>query len=176
MAMRQLISSADLEKRSIALADSLLQNFSQSMPSSIFLFAPFRSEPDLFSLFEALPEVAFSLPVLARTGEDMDFYRHEPGDALVANKWGILEPKITTESVASMPDETTTILVPSLAVDKSGYRLGYGAGYYDRYLVSCPNSRSVGVCFSEFVFEVLPHDYWDQRLHSICTEREFFQT
>ncbi len=170
LARRQGLSAAEIADRSQLLADNIIAGLPISKPSSIFLYSPFRGEPNLLALLTGLPEVQFSLPVVSKIGDDMEFYRFCQGDQLVANKWGIMEPDVDDADVPSMPDEGTLVIVPSVALDADGYRLGYGAGYYDRYLVSCPNSISIGVCFSEFIFDSLPHDYWDRKLNFICSE------
>ena len=61
------------------------------------------------------------------------------------------------------------ILIPAIACDRQGYRLGYGGGFYDRWL---PNSRGikVGVIFDEFYLEEIVHDIWDVPLEVIITE------
>ena len=173
---RQLIAPDVLERRSAELAAMLVQHLANIKVSSIFLYTPFRSEPNLLPLLETMPMATFSLPVVAKVGEDMEFYRYELGDRLVANKWGIQEPIVDGDSIPSIPDATTAIIVPAVALDRSGYRLGYGAGFYDRYLVSCPNSMAIGVCFAEFLVDDVPNDYWDQALDYVCTDLEFFRS
>ena len=61
------------------------------------------------------------------------------------------------------------ILIPAIACDRQGYRLGYGGGYYDRWL---PNSIGckTGVIFNEFYLDKLPHDLWDVPLEAIVTD------
>lgn len=83
---------------------------------------------------------------------------------LLRNGYGILEP-------LSGEDEPAEICVtPLLAVDKVGYRLGYGGGYYDKYFVSHPNVMRVGFCYAGQAVEELPHGEFDIPLHATVTE------
>ena len=65
--------------------------------------------------------------------------------------------------MAELVPKNTVIFLPALAIDKSGYRLGYGKGYYDRYLekYSYIKPYTVGVIYDELVFDELPHDKYD---------------
>ena len=87
-------------------------------------------------------------------GNKLALHRVDSWD-LVANRYGILEPK-----AEAPPAEPAQILVPALAFDKEGNRIGYGGGYYDRLLADF-SGASIGVCFKEQVVEGIlpqPHD------------------
>jgi 5-formyltetrahydrofolate cyclo-ligase len=61
------------------------------------------------------------------------------------------------------------ILIPAVACDRQGYRLGYGGGFYDRWLPSSTGFKA-GIIFDEFYLDALPHDIWDVRLEAIVSE------
>lgn len=81
--------------------------------------------------------------------------------------YGILQP------IPSLPQIDLTqvgvILVPAVACDRRGYRLGYGAGFYDRFLPSQVGFK-VGVVFADYQVEELPGDPWDIPMQAVCTE------
>jgi len=103
----------------------------------------------------------------------MDFIQCSRLDMLVPSAFGIPEPELSSKSrilageELFMPD--TLIVVPALAFDSMGFRLGYGGGYYDRLLASssCP---SVGLAFDELLLDELPHETWDRPVRAVCTE------
>ena len=97
------------------------------------------------------------------------FFHGKKNDLLFVNKFGILEPKKTE---AKVPD---IILVPVLAYDENKYRLGYGKGFYDRYLNKYlkyyKNILTVGVAFSFQKHHKLPINQNDVKLDFIITEK-----
>ncbi len=88
---------------------------------------------------------------------------------LVLHRYGMYEPK---ESCPVFPThQLQLILVPAIAFDKNGHRLGYGKGFYDRFQPKCPNAVSVGIAFQvQIVDETYPQP-WDIPMHHIFTEK-----
>jgi len=109
-----------------------------------------------------------SLPVVARPGRPLIFRRWRPGDELTAGPYGIPAPLATAAAVD--PD---LLLVPLLAFDAAGYRLGYGAGYYDRSLArlrALKAAVAVGIAYTAQRQPAVPHGPEDERLDWIVTE------
>lgn len=96
------------------------------------------------------------------------------GQPLVRSRLGIMEPPATATLVE--PDSIDAVLVPGLAFDPKGYRLGYGGGYYDRFLARCSRALRIGLAFdSQIVDSVRPHSR-DQPLDLLVTERRVIDT
>lgn len=140
--------------------------------SRVGLYLPIRGEPDLGGLAR-LTKARLALPVVDASGRGMKFHDWQPGvTALAANRYGILEPQGTVEVQLGAAD---LLCVPSVALDKTGVRLGYGGGYYDVFLTTAV-TPAIGVVFStNFVGElpVAPHD---RRLARIVTENGILST
>ncbi len=111
------------------------------------------------------------LPAIERKN-NMNFYSWKKNQALFVNKFGILEPEKTSIKIPNL------ILVPILAFDKHKYRLGYGKGFYDRYLnkflKKFRDILTVGVAFSFQKYHKLPIDKKDVKLNYILTEKGIF--
>lgn len=109
------------------------------------------------------------IPKVLDIGEGkMQFLPYFPNDALIRGKLGIREPAVMREG-SFKPD---LLLLPGLAFDHSGYRLGFGGGFYDR---SCAEIRDCLYCGLGFEFQLvekLPVEKWDIRLDAICTEEK----
>jgi len=124
--------------------------------------------PALQGLFERGHDLA--LPVVIGRGRPLVFRAWRPGDALVTSVFGTFAPK--SESPQIIPH---ALLVPALAVDGQGYRLGYGGGYYDRILSELREGEgfqplAIAVCFACQLVEAVPHDNYDQPVDWVVTE------
>ena len=139
----------------------------------IGLFSPIRNEVDLLShadlvrsrgLMTALPRVC---------GNTLIFGVSADGKNLSPGVFGIMEPLPDAKAVACQ--DFCAICVPGLAFDRTGARLGYGKGYYDRFLQPAPGVRRpvlIGVGYDFQLFESIPQDGHDQRLDYIITPSE----
>ena len=107
------------------------------------------------------------LPVIEKKN-NMNFYSWEKNQALFINQFGMLEPDKTKKKIPNF------MLVPMLAFDKHNYRLGYGKGFYDRYLKKFKNIVTVGVAFSFQRHHKLPRDKNDVKLNYILTEKGIY--
>lgn len=128
-------------------------------------YVPICDEIDPGPLVAALPDAcALALPRLEPDG--MVFVAHRPGDALGCGAFGLREP-LGSKRVA--PD---LVLVPLLAFDRRGVRLGWGKGHYDRWLAAHPQAFAVGLAYAAQECDVLPAEAHDAPLDAILTERE----
>ena len=111
------------------------------------------------------------LPAIERKN-NMNFYSWEKNQALIVNQFGMLEPNKTKIKIPNL------MLIPILAFDKHKYRLGYGKGFYDRYLnkylKKFKNIVTVGVAFSFQKYHKLPRDKNDVKLNYILTEKGIY--
>lgn len=132
---------------------------------------PVRDEIDVRGLLADLVAdgVDVSLPAIVAPDRALIFRRWRPGDVLVAGAFGISEPPPDARTVVPQ-----LLIVPMLAFDRAGYRLGMGRGYYDRTLRALRAGGSVvavGVAFAAQEVAEAPHDGFDERLDWIVTER-----
>lgn len=97
----------------------------------------------------------------------MQFYRIDTLQDVKPGAFGVLEP----DPVRCQPieEQTGLCVVPAIAFDKKGFRLGYGKGYYDRFL-SHHNVYAVGLCFEELLLDALPVSAYDRAVHQIITQ------
>lgn len=148
-----------------AHADELLDKFSPSVVSG---YHPFRDEIDCLGLLERLAGAGSQilLPAIIGPGH-IEFRLWRQGDRLIAGQWGIREPAATSKVLD--PD---MLLIPLVAFDRSGFRLGYGGGYYDRALERLRQKRdvvAVGIAFDEQMVDSIPREPHDQPLDRVLT-------
>ena len=108
-----------------------------------------------------------ALPVMQAKGQPLLFRSWAPGAALVPRMWGIREPDAGAPLV-----EPDVLLVPLLAFDRAGHRLGYGGGFYDRTLAALRARRAIvaiGLAFASQGVDEVPHLDYDERLDWVLT-------
>lgn len=133
-------------------------------------YAALPGEADPALLLARLSERghALALPRVAAKEAALAFHRWKPGMALTQGAYGVPEPDPSWPE--TVPD---VVLVPLLAFDAAGYRLGYGGGYYDRTLAALRAKGpilAIGVAYAGQEVEVLPHDDFDERMDMVLTE------
>ncbi len=115
------------------------------------------------------------LPVLTEKNA-LFFVRYQYGDALHLNRYSIFEPIDHTHILAA--ENLDSVLMPLVAFDKQGHRLGAGGGYYDRtFGFLAPSSSKkphmIGLAYAVQEAEFIPSDPWDIALNGVVTEKEF---
>lgn len=104
-------------------------------------------------------------------GSNMEFCVIHTFDDLEKGMYGIDEPKEYCEVIRAEDAENSVLIVPALCFDANGYRLGYGKGYYDRF-ISRYKGYTVGVCYSEFITDDIPVDGYDRCVDIVITEEQ----
>ncbi|PSB07213.1 5-formyltetrahydrofolate cyclo-ligase [Pleurocapsa sp. CCALA 161] len=174
---RQLLSLAEWQVKSNQICDRLKSITLFQEAQTILAYFSIRQEPDLAPLFSLDKNWAFPRCV----GKSLVWHCWQPGTELKIGKYGIQEPHENSTIVD--PATADLILVPTVACDAQGYRLGYGGGFYDRLLSRDLfrtgktnhnlNIATIGILF-DFADEVqLTKDPWDMKLNFICTETKF---
>lgn len=124
--------------------------------------------PVLLALAQRGHQIA--LPVVVRRGQPLVFRTWRQGDEMSEGPFGIREPMSSAREISPV-----VLLVPLLAFDRKGYRLGYGGGFYDRTLAALRSRGeivAIGVGWAAQEVPEVPRDGYDQRLDWILTENE----
>jgi len=135
-------------------------------------FMPLKSEINPLPLMRKLADIGarLALPVVAGRGMPLIMRAWSWGEPLVPGVWGIREPGPAAATV-----EPDIVLVPLLAFDRSGHRIGYGAGYYDLTIAQLRANKpvvAVGIAFAAQEIETVPRTAFDAQLDLVLTENE----
>jgi 5-formyltetrahydrofolate cyclo-ligase len=135
-------------------------------------FFPIRTEINPLPLMRKLAEAGatLALPVVVARGHPLILRAYAFGDALASGQWGIREPGPNAAEV--IPD---MMLVPLAAFDRTGHRIGYGAGYYDMTIAKARALKpvtAIGIAFAAQEIDRVPATPRDERLDLVLTERE----
>lgn len=136
---------------------------------------PMRGEIDVLPLLDGLAERGHitALPVVAAPRQPLTFRRWAPGDALAEGAYGTRHPEDSAPEV-----RPHCLLVPLLAFDRRGFRLGYGGGFYDRTIAALRQSGgvvTVGVAYGGQEVGQVPAEDHDEPLDWVVTERELIR-
>ena len=143
---------------------------------TVFLYCSVGSEADTLRIINYALSAGkrVALPKCTDRNGSMDFYYiTDTEKSLTDGMFSLKEPDsdVCDKAYAT---EASLCIVPALAVDKRGYRLGYGGGYYDRFLSSFKGIRA-GLCYEECFCEELPYDEHDIRLNRIITDYKIYE-
>jgi 5-formyltetrahydrofolate cyclo-ligase len=115
------------------------------------------------------------LPVIQEGSATLLFTTYQKNDELLINRYGILEP---INPAVLPPNNLDMIIMPLLAIDLTGHRLGSGGGYYDRTLANINQHTKkpllMGLGYAAQIIGQVPHDPWDVRLDGVVTENKVF--
>ena len=158
----------------VALADRGLPERVGLNSGIVSGFIPYKSEISTIPLLNALRRNGWrtALPVVIAQDQPLVFRSWAPGEPLVPGVWDIPTPPETAAEV--LPD---VLLVPMLAFDRDGHRLGYGGGFYDRTLEKLRRLKKViaiGVAYQAQMVDRVPRGEYDAPLDFVMTEQETY--
>ena len=170
--LRSELDPAEKEKMDEAICRSFIASATYRYASVLLMFAPKPEEVNIMPIAErALADgkkVAF--PRCIPETHDMDYHFVTSLDQLETGSYGLLEPTAELPVYDRSSPEAAACIVPALVYDRKGFRLGYGKGYYDRYLSSFTGSK-VGMIYSAFIIDALPRGRFDLSVDFMVTER-----
>jgi len=159
------------------LCDRFFLAIDLSFIKVVHIYLPIESkgEPDTWLIIDRIqtefPHIQLSLPKI-KDNEIESFY-FEGMHQLEKNSWGIVEPK---QGVSSPAEKIDLVIVPLLAFDNNGHRVGYGKGFYDRFLKECrPECQKVGLSFFSAEDEIEDTSPLDLMLSMMITSKKVYQ-
>jgi 5-formyltetrahydrofolate cyclo-ligase len=174
LAWRGALSEDERRAAAAGLVESLEREQPFETPAVVSGFWPIKDEIDIRPLMMELHNggCELALPVVQGSGKPLLFRAWRPGDPLEQGVFGTLQP--SPKRAALEPD---ALIVPMLACDREGWRLGYGGGFYDRTLLGLRGRKTVtavGVAFDAQLVDEVPHGPDDQRLDWLLTDKRAY--
>lgn len=164
------------EKSVLDLSKSIQEEIIKSkfwpQKGRIGLYSPVKNEVHTHLLFQRALESGLRV-YFPRVEQGIQYYEVNGPDDLVRGSWSIPEPQMSCEP---MPAEQTfdLLIVPGVAFTKDGFRVGYGRGFYDRFISGL--SARVPVLALAYDFQIvdqIPSDEWDQPIHGVVSEKRW---
>lgn len=175
--LREALSNTEIDKSSREIAAHFFSAVDFFAINVVHIFLPIVSKKEVDTwliideLKKKLPRIKISVPKVE--GERLLNFYFEDRNQLVENRWRILEP---TSGEATPTKEIDLVVVPLLAFDKKGNRVGYGKGFYDKFLAECRSDCvKIGLSFFDPTEELIPVDQFDKTLDVVVTPTEIYR-
>ena len=154
-----------------SLFENFVNNIEYKQAKTILAFVSKDIEVDTTEIINKAfsDNKTVAVPLCNTEEKLMDYYIIKSFDDLEKGAYGLLEP--ITDRCEKVTDFTSSIcMVPGLVYDQSGYRLGFGKGYYDRFLIDY-SGVTVGVCYSRCIEQELPRGFYDKPINLVITDK-----
>lgn len=155
---KRAMTEAEIIEKSTSLASRFLGADVYRRAKTIYGYLPFNHEVRTLPILEQALRDGKQVALPKCYGDQMRFILVEDLSAVASSAFGAPEP-IADFPVAS--DETALVLMPGVAFDRSGHRIGYGGGYYDRFLAAEPSHPTIALCYDFQIFDHLETDAYD---------------
>lgn len=170
--VRTAMTSEDKSSRDGRIFDRIVSSKAYRSADIIMTYVSTDIEVDTRRLIEQAVKDGkrVAVPRCIDGTKDMDFYFIKNMDCLEKHTFGVLEP-VPEKCVKAYAFETALCIIPGLAFDMQGYRLGYGGGYYDRFLSEHSRLVKMGVCYCSCTLNRLIHGRFDICSDYLVTEK-----
>ncbi len=168
LVLRNNMTKEDVEQKSKVICENILQSKIILQFNDIMLYYPIKNEVDLRYLFLPLNEQKKNIWLPVVNGKNMSFHLYENEQSLKPGAYGIPEPESSV--VYKGKEESCLVFMPGLAFTEKRDRLGYGGGYYDRFLDN-HKCYTVAVAFDTQIVVQIPNETHDKRPDMIITDK-----
>lgn len=163
---RRGLSPEEVKVRSLRICQKLQQWDSVSEADMIFVYSATQNEVDLNYFIHYAREHEIKLAFPRVSGDEMDFHL----GGLTPGAFGILEPAASSPIIRPKESDNILMLVPGVAFSEKGYRIGFGKGYYDRYLSKYPFIHTCGIAYEAQMCENFTTEEFDIPMDQVVTE------
>ena len=139
---------------------------------AVMLYASFKNEMSTWAVIDSLFSSGVKVILPKTSGNDIIPYEYGGPDTLIKDSFGILSPDPDRCKEAEL-SEISTVIVPGVGFDKNGNRLGFGKGYYDRFLPKIPGAVKIGLCYEFQIQPSIPVCDTDIPMDLLLTEKGF---
>ena len=173
---RDRISPQERRQKSAKICERLLSAPEYARFQKILVYAAIRSEVELQLFCDQALRDRKQIFFPKVCGKEMEFYRIEDSGQLKKGMFSVPEPDVKQYPLSSFAENGEAwILVPGVAFDEKGMRLGYGGGFYDRYLKQKENLHRTGIAFGEQIVKRIPTEIHDHPMDDVITEQQWYR-
>ncbi len=167
--IRESVSPVERIEFSKRISECIFAESKYVRAENVLIYNDYGSEVKTNLIFEKAIKDGKNVFYPKVEGYYMSFYKITDQEQLSGGYKGILEPFGNTRKYESV--NHTIIIVPGTVFGKDGYRIGYGKGYYDRFLATFPSMYKIGICYDIQMCDTLPYDDYDIKMDEIISEK-----
>jgi 5-formyltetrahydrofolate cyclo-ligase len=178
LSKRKALSEGEIAQYNLQLYQQLFIQVDLSFVKVLHTYLPLdkNKEPDTWAIIDRIrrefPHIRISIPKINAQTNEIESYYFEGLHQIANNAWGIPEPQ---QGVPTPVDKIDVVLVPLLVFDGLGNRVGYGKGFYDRFLSQCKHDcKKIGLSFFEPIKRIDDVNQFDVTLTGCVTPRGFY--
>ncbi len=181
--IRDKLLPKERDELSLAICEKLYHTKEYLACNSLFTYVSFQAEVSTMELIANSLANGKKVYVPRVEKKEMEFYQIESLDGLIRSKFGILEPVPDPETryqssiTGTGEKEKKLMILPGLAFDKKGNRIGYGGGYYDKYLSTYRKDEfyKVALAYDFQIIEDIPTKEYDQKVDEVITPSKIIE-
>lgn len=180
LSKRKAVSVEEIAVKSQQIADLFFANFELSKVKNLHVFLPILKHNEINTwliikyLQQNFPQINIVIPKIISANSTLENYLFDE-KKLIENHWGILEPSGENQ-VKILPEQIDLVIIPLLIFDKNGNRVGYGKGFYDRFLQECkPEMLKIGVCLEEAIELIEDINEFDIKMDFCITPNKIYR-
>ncbi len=173
--LRDMLSNQEIHEKSCKITKRLTEHPCYKQASQILVYRNFGSEVGTREVILAAWRDGKKTYSPRISGKKMEFLQVGEWTDYESGFHGIQEPKVTCPSFVEEPEGQVLIVMPGTVFDKAKHRIGYGGGYYDRYLKKHPSYKTAAICFELQMMEHIPYEKHDVSPDVIVTEERTYE-
>lgn len=180
LSKRKAISVEEVAIKSQQITDLFFQNFDLSEVKNFHIFLPITKKNEINTwliikyLQQNFPLIKIIIPKITEENFGLDNYPFVEKN-LIENKWGILEPSGENQEKI-LSEQIDLVIIPLLIFDKNGNRVGYGKGFYDRFLQQCKSqSLKISLCLEEAIEMIEDINEFDVKMDFCITPNKIYE-
>lgn len=177
---RKAVSAVEMAIKSQQIADLFFANFDLSKVKNLHIFLPILKHNEINTwliikyLQQNFPFINIVIPKTISANSTLEHYLFDE-NKLTENLWGILEPS-EENPIKILPEHIDLVIIPLLIFDIKGNRVGYGKGFYDRFLQACkPKTLKIGVCLEDAIKLIEDTNGFDIKMDFCITPNKIYE-
>ena len=171
---RNELTAAEVKQKSAAIASKLFKSDFFKEAKTVMFYCSMPKEVDTKSMIKKALDLGkrVFLPCTNKKSKTLESLEYNAScDVLEKGPYGICQPKRNAKKRSAV-EHFDIVFVPAIVFDESGYRVGFGHGYYDRFLKTCRYSLSVGLAYVFQIVKTVPKEYFDVPVNILLTEKK----